>query len=120
MMSTRCQYSPVTSISGLSSSLMFVRESEQRQPRDQNDADREMDGVDAGDEPVESEEQLRAGLLQGELRARHQMLLDILLVLKALHHQEGEAQCGCRCQAAQDQAAQALLWRPPPARPPPW
>ena len=65
----------------------------------------------ARDEPVKSEEQLRARFVQGKLRAGHQMLIDVFLVLEAFHHQEGKPERRGRCQARYDQTAKVASCR---------
>ena len=67
-----------------------------------------MDGVDAGDEPVQSIEQLRARLRQRELRTGHEVLVDVLLVLESLDHQERHAECGGRQPGTKESAGATL------------
>ena len=74
----------------------------------------------ASDEPVKSEEQLRAGFVQGELRAGHQMLVDVFLVFEGLQHQEGQSERRrLIARHAYNQAAKITRLRPPLARPRP-
>ena len=70
MISTRCQYSAVTSISGFSSSGSLSRYPSRASRDHQDNADGEVDRMHARDEPVKSEKQLRAGFAQGEMPRR--------------------------------------------------
>ena len=79
----------MTSTSGLSRNAMR-RRARDNKAADEHDADAEMDGVNAGEDPIQREKDLRGGLLQREIRAGHEALLDILGVLEALEDREGE------------------------------
>src|SRR3954469_5350011 len=80
-----------------------------QQPGDQGDAYADVDGVEAGRDPVEAPEQHRLGRLEVVVVADEEVVLDVLGVLEALDHDEAEPEQDRGGEAPEGEAPQAGL-----------
>ena len=75
------------------------------------DADRKMDGVNAGHDPIESPENLGCWRRQREIRPREEVFLEVLAILKPLARQKNDPECGSDAEADKSQRAQLRALR---------